>query len=490
MSTTISLPPLEAIQAEQARRSLRRFIEWAWPVVEPDVPFVGNWHIDVLCEALERVSRGETSRLIVNIPPGTAKSLIASVLWPAWEWMTHPTLRYLTASYSDSLTIRDTLRVRDICESAACREAFGSDVRFRSDQNQKVRMDTTSGGWRIATSVGGRGTGEHPDRIIIDDPTNPKEAVSDADRQAANDWFDRTISTRGVSRGARIVLIMQRLHEQDLTGHLLARGGWEHLSLPMRFDPHVVTLGDPRTVAGELLWPALFPEATVALLERDLGTYGAAGQLQQRPAPAEGGLIKRSWWRWYAPDMTLRLEEIVISVDTALKAKETNDKSAVGAWGRRGPDAYALKMLNARWAYPELIRQIEALYAWVKRQWPGLMPMVVIENTAAGPDAIAELRTKIPGVVAERPKGEKIQRLHAVLPVIEAGNVWLPGRCLPDGRVDVGMVGLPEWVEPFVEECSAFPVGAADDQVDMMTQAIRRLHRPRTFTGDVTLAEL
>ncbi len=447
--------------------------------------FVPNWHVDVLCDALERVSRGTCQRLLVNIPPGTAKSLVAGVFWPAWEWASSPSLRYLTASYSDTLTIRDNLRVRDICDSAVFQDAFGSEVVFRPDQNQKTRMDTLAGGWRIATSVGGRGTGEHPDRIVIDDPTNPKEAMSDVERQSANDWFDRTIATRGVSRGARIVVIMQRLHEQDLSGHLLARGGWSHLCLPMRYEEGRSCGEDPRTRAGELLWPSLFTEAKVLQLERDLGSYASAGQLQQRPSPAEGGLIKRAWWKWFPPSRLtnaserLPLRSIVISVDTALKAKQTNDLSALGAWGGIGPDYYGLKVLAGRWDFSELLRQITGLYEWARETWPSVMPMVVVENTAAGPDAVAELRTKIPGVIADTPRGEKTQRVHAILPAIEAGNVWLPGRALPDGRVDVAMPGLPSWVSPFIEECAAFPVGGHDDQVDMMTQALRRLHRPR-----------
>lgn len=476
----------QELAAIDATLSLRSFVEAAWPYVEPDTQFVGNWHIDRLCQKLEAVSRGEIARLLINVPPGTSKSLIVSVFWPAWEWASHPALRYLTASYSDALTIRDNLRVRDIVGSAWYQRYFAT--RFRADQNAKTRMDTTASGWRIATSVGGRATGEHPDRIIIDDPHTAAQAVSDAERQSAIDWFDRTISSRGVSRGARTVVIMQRLHEQDLSGHLLAKGGWHHVCWPMRYEVGRGDTDDIRTEPGELLWPDVFTPDKVAQLERDLGSYGAAGQLQQRPSPAEGGLIKRAWWKWYPPDHKPAVSEIVISVDTALKSKQTNDPSAIGVWGAKAPHVYGLKLTVGRWDYPELIRQILALHAWVKQQWPAINPTVLIENTAAGPDAVAELRHHIPGVLAERPKGEKIQRVHAILPILEGGNVWLPGRALPDGRVDVGLSNTPSWVEPFVDECAAFPTGAHDDQVDQMTQAIRRMHRPKTFTADVAFA--
>jgi predicted phage terminase large subunit-like protein len=475
---------LDVVRAELARRDLRRFVELAWPVVEPGTPFVGNWHIDKLCQQLEQVTRGETPRLLVNVPPGTSKSLIVSVFWPSWEWASDPSLRYLTASYSEALTIRDNLRVRDIIQSPWYQQHY-SKTQLRTDQNAKIQFDTTAGGWRIATSVGGRGTGLHPDRIIVDDPHTAQQAISDVERQAAIEWFDRTISTRGASRHARIVVIMQRLHEQDLSGHLLARGGWTHVRWPMRYEAYHPDPLDPRTTEGELLWPSLFPDSVVTQLERNLGSYGTAGQLQQRPTPAEGGLIKRAWWRWYDPTTIPRgLSEIVISVDCALRAKETNDYTAAGVWGYRGPDVYGLKAIKGRWDYPELIRQIKDLHRWTVESFPNLTPMVLIENAGAGPDAIAELRRSMPGVMAEKPKGEKIQRVHAVLPLIEAGNVWLPGAALPDGRVNTAWKETPAWVEAFVDECAAFPMGAHDDHVDQMTQAIRRLARTTTFTAE------
>jgi predicted phage terminase large subunit-like protein len=479
---------VEAIEAELARRSLRAFVEAAWPIVEPDTPFKANWHIDALCRKLEQVTKGDVTRLLVNIPPGTSKSLIVSVFWPAWEWATHPPKRFLCASYGESLAVRDNLKVRTIVESQWYRRHFA--LRLKTDQNAKQRFDTIQTGWRIGTSVGGRATGEHPDYIIIDDPHSAAEAQSEAERQSAIDWFDMTISPRGVGRGVRFVVIMQRLHEVDLSGHLLAKGGWDHVCWPMRFEPDRKDADDPRTVPGELLWPEQFTETKVAQLERDLGSYGAAGQLQQRPVPGEGGLIKRHWFRWYTPGLKPAVSRIVISADLALRAKETNDYSAIGVWGEKGPDVYGLKSIRGRWDYPELIRQIRSLHQWAREQWPFLIPEVIVENAGAGPEAVAELRQTIPGVIAEMPKGDKVQRVHAVLPLIEAGNVWLPGAARPDGHVDRSLKDLPEWVPLFLDECSAFPLGANDDQVDQMTQALRRLHRPKGGAGFADLSGL
>jgi hypothetical protein len=228
---------LEALEAELARRSLRTFVDVAWPLVEPRVPFAPNWHIDAICEHLEAVSRGEITKLLINVPPACMKSYLVSVFWPAWEWATHGGLRVFTASFGSPLAIRDNRRMRDIVTSAWYRRHY--QVELREDQNQKIRYDTTASGWRIASSVGGIGMGEHPDRIIIDDPHNTRQAESDVERQAAMHWFDRTIGTRGVSRGVKLVVIMQRLHERDLSGHILERADaddWTHLCLPMRYE--------------------------------------------------------------------------------------------------------------------------------------------------------------------------------------------------------------------------------------------------------------
>lgn len=484
---------IEAIEAELARRSLRQFVETAWPVVEPDVPFCPNWHIDALCEQLEKVTRGECDRLLINVPPGTSKSLIVSVLWPAWEWASNPALRYLTFSYSEQLTIRDNMRTRDILLSAWYRKHYPN-TQLRTDQNAKLQFDTTAAGWRQASSVGGRGTGLHPDRIIIDDPHSALQAHSEAERQAVTTWVDGTVSSRGIVRGVAVVVIMQRLHELDLSGYLLAKGGWTHLCWPMRFEPDRADPLDRRTTAGELLWPQLFTEARVSRLERDMGSYEAAGQLQQRPTAAEGGLIKRTWWKYYHPDdahVLQGLRDILISVDTATKAKETNDYSAIGVWGKNGgPDVYGIKMLRGHWEYPELIRQLLDVHRMVRERWPAALPTVVVEDASAGPEVVAELKRRIPGVIADRPKGDKVSRVHAVLPAIEAGNVWLPGRATPDGRLDRNVVGLPGWVDPFIEECAAFPMGAHDDQVDQLSQALRRLCGPRATAGMMTMPGL
>lgn len=472
---------LEDIRTEQARRSLHAFVRQAWPVIESR-PFVDNWHIGVLCDRLERITTSEAPcKVLVNIPPGTAKSLIVSVLWPAWELARDPAKRYLTASYAQNLATRDAVKTRVLLQSPWYRERW-PDVELSDEQNQKIRYDTTAGGWRIATSVGGMGTGEHPDRIIIDDPHNAQEAASDLERQRAIDWFTQTVSTRGVTRGASIVVIMQRLHEQDLSGHILASEGaedWTHICLPMRYEPGALPPTkacrpnvDIRTTPGELLWEALFPESRLRPLERDLGSYGTAGQLQQRPAPAEGGLIKRGWLQPYAE--TGRFEQIVLSWDTAMKDKTSNDYSVGQAWGVRGADRYLLTRERGRWDFPMLLDKMEALHAWARKHYPSAGITTLVENTAAGPDAIRVLRRTITGVIAVRAKGDKTQRVMASQPVLEAGNVFLPGRPNPHGD-GIDPTSMPEWAQQVVDEWAAFPNAAHDDDVDAMTQTMLHL---------------
>ena len=485
----------EDVKAEYARRHLRAFVEQAWSIVEA-VPFVTNWHIDILCEQLERVGRGEQGHLLINIPPGTAKSLIASVFWPAWVWATDPSKRFIAASYGQDLATRDAVKMRVLIESAWYQEHWP--LVFRGDANQKTRYENEAGGWRLATSVGGRGTGEHPDFFIIDDPHNVKQAESEAERQAARDWFTQTVSTRGISRGVAIVVIMQRLHQLDLSGLILegpSAAEWTHLCLPMRAEAMSALVPTkamrPRLdhrEPGELLWPGLFPESVVASLERALGSYATAGQLQQRPAPAEGGILKLAWMKYYDPDLKPLVDSVVISVDPALKDKEQHDYWAVQAWGIKGPNRYALRRLHGRWAFPEAVQQITDLHRWALEQYPEAAILVLIENSAAGPDAIRVLKRKITGVVNWQAKGDKVQRAMSAQPVLEAGNVFAPGaEDVTGGKPDPGLT--PGWVQEMLTEWASFPNGAHDDDVDAFTQMVMRLQQNQPSVASVRLEQ-
>lgn len=301
-----TLPPLEEIQAELQTRSLSRFIRDGWPHIDPD-PYYHNWHIDAISEHLEAVNRGEITRLLLNFPPRHMKSITVSVGWPAWTWAGSkaygpyrgPQVRFLAASYAQTLSVRDSVKCRRLIESPWYQQQFGSRFRITSDQNTKIRFDNNKGGYRIATSVEGSATGEGGDIIVIDDPHNAAEIHSVVKRESTVEWWRSTMSTRLNQTTGAFVVVMQRLHERDLSGYVLEQEeGWTHLCLPARYErkhPYV-WLGDPRTKEGELLWPERFSEEALSRMEQSMGSYTAAGQLQQRPAPREGGMFQRDWF--------------------------------------------------------------------------------------------------------------------------------------------------------------------------------------------------
>lgn len=471
--------------AEEAARlagSLREFTVAAWPIVEPATPFKPNWHIDAIIDHLEACTRREIRRLVINVPPRHMKSLNVSVLWPVWWWTFAPHVRFLTASYGEKLATRDAVKSRRLIQSGWYRGRWGHVFRLMADQNQKARYENDQTGYRIATSVGGTGTGEGGDVIILDDPHKADEAESDTERENVIDWLDGTISTRFNDPASGVeVLVMQRLHEQDATGHMLEQGGWTHLCLPAEYEPShpFVWPDDPRVEAGDLLWPDHFGIAELAELKTKLGSYRAAGQLQQRPAPAEGGIFKLTGLRYFDPGFLeppspLAFQRVVQSWDTAFKEKQTSDYVVGAVWGVTGANRYLLAVDRARRSLSETKRAIRAQHAWVEATYPLLPHTVLIENTANGPDIIAELRNELPGIVPVIPQGDKVMRAHAVSPIWESGNVYVPGFARADG-MGYDAARTPAWVQEWIGEHTGFPNGAHDDQVDTTTQVLNWL---------------
>lgn len=316
---------VQSLTAEVCRSSLVEFTRRAFPIIEPFREFSWNWHLDEWCRVLELASSGDPAykRLTVNCPPGCMKSLLFNVMFNCWEWTSRPWLRYLTFSYSDKNTIRDNLKVQRIVTSEWYQRTFTiydpdpsvraevPIVRLADSQNTKVRFDTTALGWRIASSVNGQGTGDHPHRIVIDDSLKAQDSRSEAAVDEVNFWMDNTVSTR-TNLDPLFLNIGQRLVMNDLTGHLDEKGGWQKIVFPMRYEvarpPYDPVTGsgdrseplgyqpdprDRRSKPGELLWPAVRTESIVALEEIMLGEFGIAGQHRQNPVPIGGGLIKR-----------------------------------------------------------------------------------------------------------------------------------------------------------------------------------------------------
>jgi predicted phage terminase large subunit-like protein len=461
---------------------LRDYVEAAWPVVEPATPFVPGFHIDAICEHLQAIADGQLRNLIINIPPRHGKSTLVAVMWPTWEWTQAPALRWLFASYSLALSIRDSLKCRRLIESSWYQELWGGLYQLTSDQNQKMRFENDRTGYRIATSVGGTGTGEGGDRLVIDDPLKAEDADSDPVRESGLDWHDATWTTRGNDpKTVARVIVMQRLHEADLVGHVLEKMGeggeqYDHLILPAEYEPRaqvcLAGLGhDPRMEPGQLLSPERYGPAEIAVLKADLGEEKAAGQLAQRPAPAGGAIFQTAWWagqnRYPADDP--RWQHPVVGrwlfFDTALKDQEQHDFTACSV-AELLPD------------YRLLLRHV-----WMERlQFPGLVER--IESTAIhyGQD------DKLRGVVLE----DKVSGTSAYQTLLVGSNRWLAGLLqtfLPQGSKTYrarqaslwcarGCVLLPEpseaapWLFAFEQRLRTFPVAAHDDDVDTFTMMI------------------
>ncbi|MDE0784342.1 MAG: hypothetical protein OSB34_14335, partial [Planktomarina sp.] len=429
---------LEQVRAEKYKRSLHEFTKAAWPTIEPGVPFKDNWHLQAVSEHLQAVKEGEIKRLIINVPPRHMKSISVAVALPAWTWASQPSKKFLFASYAASLSIRDSTKCRRLIDSPWYKAHFGDKFKLTDDQNQKQRFENDQTGYRIATSVGGALTGDGGDIICIDDPHNSVEADSSKVREGVLEWWDQAMQTRlNDPQTGAFVIIMQRLHEQDLTGHILANelgDEWDHLCLPARYEighptPNRSSLGftDPRTEEGELLWPDRMDEKTLTNLERSLGSYAAAGQLQQRPSPKGGGILKASWWvPWEKEELPNNIEYVLQSYDTAFETKETSSYSARTTWGVFKYEGYdcliVLDMWYDRVNFPELLKLAQASYD----EWTP--DAVLIEKKASGASLIQSLRMAGVPVLAYSPDRDKVAKAHASSALLEDGRIYYPKR--------------------------------------------------------------
>jgi predicted phage terminase large subunit-like protein len=440
------------------RQDFGAFIHRAFVELNPRDSFLTNWHLDVLAARLDSVRRGETRRLIVNLPPRSLKSLAASVALPAW-WLGHdPSAQLLCVSYGQELAEKLSRDCRTLMGSAFYKALFAT--RLSVTRSAAEEFATTAHGFRMATSVGGVLTGRGADAIIIDDPLKPEEAVSTAARTRANEWFDNTLYSRlNDKRKGAIVIIMQRLHEDDLVGHVLAQEDWERVSFPAIAEDdecfaYETLTGSASAMrrAGEALHAAREPLDALARVRRALGEYNFAGQYQQNPAPLGGGMIRREWFRTYESGES-GFTRIVQSWDTANKASELADYSVCTTWGVKGRALYLLHVLRKRLNYPELKRVVAGQQKAFGAQ------TVLIEDRASGTQLIQELtRAGVCGVRAVVPTDDKIMRLHAQTGPIENGFVHLPREA--------------HWLEDYLAELTAFPRGRHDDQVDSTSQAL------------------
>lgn len=480
--------------------SFIRFVKAAWPVIKSEVSYSHNWHIDAIGEHLEAVTAGEIKRLQVWVPPVSMKSLLVSVLWPAWEWTFRPGIRYWGASYETRLAMRLSAMSRDLVLTDWYQQRWGEN--FQVIRDAEHYWGNNRGGTRLATSPESTGTGEHGDRILIDDPLSAQkaDAISRTNLNFVNEvWYDGTVATRGTNPEHARIIIMQRLHENDLAAHVLTLEDWTVLALPERFWPthpyawrgsrtdiesegSTIGSGDPRMVEGDLLWPEQRPAAVSDAIANSL-KHRAAGQQQQWPAPKEGQILKRHWWRFYDPEIMLDAKRrphcsaVVQTIDTPLKDKESNDMVSIQSWGVRGADRYLLDIRTEHMNYLQAKRAIKEQALYVRRMFPRVAHYILIENAGYGVELIIDLKRELTGVTKISPTqdGDKVMRAEAASSDLESGNCWLPG---VGGGADetLGPVRKAAAViTKFIESCALFPLAEHDDDVDAWSQCMNFL---------------
>ena len=464
------------------RRDLSLFAQKCFGTLLPGDVFRPNWHMEAISHKLQRVATGEIRRLIVTVPPRSAKSLIASVAFPAHLLALDPSARIICVSYAQPLSITFANQCRAVMTSRWYRELFPATA-LSPSKNTETEFHTTRRGSRFATSVGGTLTGRGANVIVIDDPIKPTDAASEAVRNATNEWFDSTVLSRldDKTRGA-IVVVMQRLHVEDLAGHLLERGGWEHLNLPAVADiDEDVPLGFDRSGSprfhrrsiGDLLHPEREPQHVLDELRATLGSMSFSAQYLQQPMPLDGSMFAWRWFRWFDEPPTRRRDDMVVqSWDTASKTGLLNDFSVCTTWLIRGESYYLIDLHRERLDAPNLRRRVIELYRQHRPEG------VLVEDKASGISLIQEMQHsgQVP-VIPIEPDGDKGLRASSASVRIEAGQVLLPR-------------GAP-WLDALQREVLAFPGGRHDDQVDSMSQFLnwafdreRNVPRIRSFDED------
>lgn len=446
--------------AALVRQDFPAFIDRTFSHLHPATSYHENWHIEAMAAKLEACRRGTIRRLILNVPPRSLKSLCASVALPAW-WLGHdPSAQILCVSYARELANKHAWDCRSIMTSPWYQALFRTRL---SRPNQSLEeLTTTQHGVRLATSVGGVLTGRGADVLIIDDPLKPEEALSDVQRTKVNDWFSHTLYSRLNSKASGvIILIMQRLHEDDLVGHVLAQEPWELVSFPAIAETdeehHYETPYGParhRRRAGEALHPKRESLEVLGRIRQTIGSYPFASQYQQTPAPREGHLVKRAWFRSYQPeDRPQSFDQIIQSWDTANKASELANYSVCTTWGVKGKQSYLLHVYRKQINYPDLKRAV--IDQW--QLWHATV--IVIEDRASGTQLIQELVAEglpVQGVIST---DDKTLRLHAQTAFIENGFVSLPQEA--------------PWLETYLHELTSFPGCKHSDQVDATSQALK-----------------
>jgi predicted phage terminase large subunit-like protein len=452
------------------------FVQKTFTIVSAGHTFLPNWHIEAISYALTRVMSGEIKRLIITVPPRSLKSICTSVAFPAFVLGHDPTRRIICVSYSEALAKKHANDFRAVMQSQFYRRLFPK-TRISKAKDTELEVMTTARGYRYTTSVGGTLTGRGGNLLIIDDPLKPQDALSDLARENLNQWYAKTLLTRLDNKAEdAIVVVMQRLHMDDLVGHLLEQGGWTELNLPAIAEiEEFVPLGPGKAHhrrPGDVLHPEREPAPILEELKRSMGSADFSAQYQQQPVPPGGNLIKWSWFPVYdEPPLRDVGDKIIVSWDTAMSAGELSNYSACVILQVKGETAYILDVVRQRLEYPDLRRKIIELH----HRWRHVTSSyaLLIEDKGSGMSLIQDLRREGIRAIGVKPTTDKILRMNAHTARIEAGYVYRPRRA--------------PWLNDFQKEAMAFPAVKYDDQVDALSQALDRafLRRPTMRCGAI-----
>jgi len=452
--------------AAAMRQDLGTFMVKAFQTVASGNRYNHNWHLDALAYMLTQIKDGEIDRLCITQPPRSLKSMVSSVIFPAWYLGHNPDKTVLCVSYSHTLGTEFARLFRAIVNSDWYRELFPN---FKLLKETDATCITSAGGGRITAAVEGSLTGRGADLIIIDDPIKAEDAQSDVMRRSVNEWFGTTLLSRlNDKKSGRIILVMQRLHEDDLAGKVLGTGQWTHLNLPAVAEEDAAIPIGPRATyfrkAGEALHPSREPLSVYERLRKDMGPIAFSAQYQQRPVPLEGNLVRREWLKWFpkAPQRGPGVR-VVQSWDVASTTSDAGDWSVCTTWLIIKRDYYLVDLWRGKLQFPDLKRKLIDLAIQHNPD------DILIERAGPGLHLIQELRANplagIPLPVSILPKGEKVVRMEAQSVRFETGQVHLPEEA--------------PWLDTLLHELLAFPTARFDDQVDSISQFLNWIERER-----------
>ena len=462
------------LKNEVLRNDSSAFIHKSFNTINPSVKYSHNWHIDLIAEYLKEVYNGNIKRLIINIPPRSLKSVCISVAFPAWILGKNPSSRIIVASYSEILSLKHSTDCRIIINSQWFKKLF-PDFQLNQSQNEKHKFATTQNGYRFATSIGGSLTGEGGDILIVDDPHNPQQIMSDKYRLKTIEWFSNTFVSRlNDKKNGVIIIVMQRLHQNDLVGYLLSKpeNNWTVLSIPSiaeKDEYYSIGNFEKFRKKGEILHPSREGIREIERIKKDMGSYVFSAQYQQKPIVKEGNMIKFQWIKRYK--IKIQPNRIFLSFDTAIKAGLKNDPTVCTVWGEKENKLYLLNVYREWLEYPDLKRKSIEI---INKYNPNA---ILIEDKASGQSLIQDLKKEIKlPIISIKVLKDKITRLASVSPFFECGAVFIPTEA--------------EWLTDYENELYSFPFCEHDDQIDSTSQFLQWYKNNSNTQNDIRIRKI